>query len=69
MKVNKAVYTCDVCKKEFKDGFSFYGTATEILNGNEGESIIKVFSDAKDQAHICSVCIPKTFNFVQTGIR
>lgn len=66
MKINKTVYTCDMCDKEFKIGFSFYGVVVEILNGEEEKTIV---GSRDNQTHICSVCIPKTFNFVQTGIR
>ncbi len=68
MKENKAVFTCDACKKEFKSGFAFYGEVNEILNGDEKSSVLDI-EPSNTQKHVCSICIIKTFGLVQTNLR
>jgi len=61
MKTVKAVYTCDVCKKEFQHGYVFYGDVNIIADGDVKNTIVK---PTEDERHICHNCAGKLFGNV-----
>lgn len=55
-----SIYICDVCKKEFKEGFSFDGGVFPIKNGKWTDHPIIDLTDG-EPPDICIECVEKLF--------